>query len=992
MVGVKFSMSGAGVITATLVIACTIAHADEAISTPSSLRMRSDKRVAQAPISDQPNDDPGEEPDVVQSTPDPLSATPQVAPSPTIVVTPALTVRDLEPSHPRGAVLVTGSLIERASRITPSAVTILTRDDLLASGRSMIGDILQPMPEQANAINAQFNNGGDGSTRFDLRGLGATHTLVLLDGRRFVPVGSGADATVDLNTIPLATIERVEVLKDAASAVYGSDAVGGVVNIITRSHFTGTEASLYTAETERRDGFTFDASFITGHRSGSGRGHIVFSAGMQRQDPVLAGDRAFSEFDKDFNFVTRTEVRGGSTTTPAGRINQRQFDIDGDGRFDTINVCGATVIFCVPDGRGGYRPFTDADLYNFQPLNFLYTPSSRFNAYSAGTFDLGPEMTGFFQMSFLHRESSQQLAPEPLSPVPPISRDSIYNPFGANVLGYSRRVVEFGPRGATQNANTFRLVTGLQGGAPDDVPGLEHWKWELSFNLGRTDATVNDHGHLILSRLRNAVGPSFINASGVPTCGTPLAPIPGCVPMNILAPAPSINEAARNYVAFTGVSTGLDQEQMVLATTHGRLATFPHGDISLAIATDFRRETGSFTPDALITAGDTTGILTPTTSGSTQTFEAMAELQAVAVRDRAGLERLEVDLAARQFRIDDAITGTAWNARALLRPIPALTLRATTALAFRAPTVAELFRGNFNTVAAIADPCDHPPRTAAAAIASPTSDECAREGVPPDARFGLTQRVVTHGNQKLDPETARVTTSGAVLELFRGLALSVDLWKIDVDQAIRQLTASEIFASCYERGIRALCGLVHRDPARNFAIDFVDAPTLNLGTTSTAGVDAAVDLTRDTGGLGQLRARFDAQRLFKFDIDDTIRVLHAQGNYDAGVYPDLKANLSASWQHAAGLSAGFNLTFVGSFLECQNNNCNGGAPSREVASWRKVDLFTTFTTRRMKLTVGVNNVFDTPPPTIYVGFQADSDAATYNYLGRFFYTRLTQSF
>jgi iron complex outermembrane receptor protein len=987
MVGVKFSMSGAGALA--IVVAAATAHADQTIG---SLRMRShgsDKRVAQAPISDPPNEDsitPG----------DPLSATPQVAQSPTIAVTPALPALDLEPIH-RGAVLVTGSLIERASRTTPSAVTVLTRDDLLASGRSMIGDILQPLPEQANAINAQINNGGDGSTRFDLRGLGATHTLVLLDGRRFVPVGIGADATVDLNTIPLATIERVEVLKDAASAVYGSDAVGGVVNIITRSKLSGTEVSLYTAETERRDGFTFDASFITGHRSDSGRGHLVFSAGVQRQDPVLAADRPFSEFDKDFNYTTRTEARGGSPTTPAGRINQRQFDIDGDGKFDTINLCGATVTFCVPDGRGGYRPFASDDLYNFQPPNYLYTPSSRFNAYSAGTFELGPDLAGFFQMSFLHRESSQQLAPEPLSVVPPISRDSIYNPFGAGVFGYARRAVEFGPRGATQGVNTFRLVTGVKGSVPDDIPALDHWNWELSFNLGRTDATINDKGHLILSRLRNALGPSFINASGVPTCGTPLAPIPGCVPMNILAPAPSIDDASRNYVAFTGVSAGLDQEQMVLATTHGRLATFPHGDISLAIATDFRRETGSVTPDALITAGDTTGVITPTTKGSTQTFEAMAELQVVAVRDRSGLERLEVDLAARQFRIDDAITGTAWNARALLRPIPGLTLRATTALAFRAPTVAELFRGNANIFAAAIDPCDHAFRTPGAAVSfslsSPTSDECAREGVPPDARFGTTQqRVVTHGNQKLDPETARVTTSGAVLELFRGLALSVDLWRIDVDHAIRQLTAPQIFTSCYERGMRALCGLIHRDPARNFAIDFIDAPTLNLGTTSTAGLDAAVDLTRDTGGLGQLRARFDAQRLFKFDLDDTLRVAHGLGNYDLGVYPDLKANLSASWQHATGLSAGFNVTFVGSFLECLNNNCNGGAPSRDVASWRKVDVFSTFTTRRMKLTVGVNNVFDTPPPTIYIGFQADSDAATYNYLGRFVYTRLTQSF
>src|SRR4029079_11560255 len=116
-------------------------------------------------------------------------------------------------------------------------------------------------------------------------------------------------------------------------------------------------------------------------------------------------------------------------------INQRQFDINGDGRPDTINLCGAAATFCTPDGKGGYRPFvTPDDLYNFQPPNYLYTPSSRFNAYSAGTFKLGPDLAGFFQMSFLHRESSQQLAPEPLSPVPVISRDRIYNPFPPHAL------------------------------------------------------------------------------------------------------------------------------------------------------------------------------------------------------------------------------------------------------------------------------------------------------------------------------------------------------------------------------------------------------------------------------------------------------------------------------------------------------------------------------------------------------------------------------
>ena len=354
------------------------------------------KRVGQAPAldpaamaeADDPEDDAIAPPGMIVVSPLPV----QIAPVPTVGTAMEVSALDSDVAAQRAsraAFTVTGSLIERTTLTTPSPLTVLTREDLLAAGRSMIGDILQPLPEQANAPNAQFNNGGNGVTRIDLRGLTAARTLTLLNGRRFVSVGNGADATVDLNTIPLAVIERVEILKDAGSAVYGSDAIGGVVNIITRTGFNGTEASLYTAQTERKDGFTYDASFVTGHRTENRNGHIIFSAGMQRQNPVFAGDRAFSQFDKAFDFNSRTVVNGGSTATPGGRIDARQIDINGDGRGDTVNVCGVGVPFCTSDGRGGYRPFVQPDdLYNFQPLNYLYTPSSRVNAYTAGSFKL----------------------------------------------------------------------------------------------------------------------------------------------------------------------------------------------------------------------------------------------------------------------------------------------------------------------------------------------------------------------------------------------------------------------------------------------------------------------------------------------------------------------------------------------------------------------------------------------------------------------------
>jgi outer membrane receptor protein involved in Fe transport len=465
-------------------------------------------------------------------------------------------------------------------------------------------------------------------------------------------------------------------------------------------------------------------------------------------------------------------VNGGSATIPSGRINARSIDVNGDGIPDPLDLCGAGVQFCTNDGSGGFRPFVSpADLYNFQLVNYLYTPSSRSNAYTAGSFTLGTGVEGFFEASYLHRASDQQLAPTPLTLGQfglSVSRDSIFNPFGGDVFGYNRRLEEFGPRRSSQSVDTFRTVVGLRSSTSGDASAANRWNWELSFNLGRTDATQKLEGDLIVSRLRNAIGPSFINSSGTPTCGTPFAPIPGCVPMNLLGPSGSISPEARDYATFTGNETGVNEQQMALATAQGRIARLPnHGDISLAVSADVRKETGELTPDPLVASGDTTHPAPPLVQGSTQAIEAAAELSIVPVRDRDGVERLEIDLAARAFRYDSFGSGVISDVRALARPVRGITLRSTYSAAFRAPSVAELFQGNVDRFPFAADPCDHAfgVGPAGGAIASPTSDECAREGVPPDAIFGTRQQhAIEHGNPQLDPETAKVLTAGVVLQ------------------------------------------------------------------------------------------------------------------------------------------------------------------------------------------------------------------------------------
>src|SRR4051812_4206525 len=455
-------------------------------------------------------------------------------------------------------IFVTGSTIGRRGLTTSAPLTNLDREPLVSAGQSWVGEILQQeIPVSSNAANAQLDLGGDGTSRINLRGLGISRTLTLINGRRVVPGGRGANVAVDLDTIPLPLVERIEVLKDGASAVYGSDAIGGVVNVITRSDYEGSEASLQASETQRGDGLAYDASFVTGYNSANKNSNIVFSVGLQDQHPIFAGQRAFSTNDQGFDYVNHVVVPGGSTATPNGRINSRAIDVNGDGVPDPVDLCGSQ--FCTSNGAGGYRPFqTPNDLYNYQPSEYLYTPSSHYHLYSSGSHKLAPVVSGFYEASYANSSAAQQLAPESFVNLVPISRDSMYNPTGGTVLGYQRRLVEFGPRRTPANLDQFRVVAGFKGAIPDDVELLKNFKWELSYNYGRGAAQVEAQGNLIKSKLALALGPSFMNAAGVPTCGTPTRPIAGCVPLNILGPAGSIDPAAASYVTFTGIAGGFN--------------------------------------------------------------------------------------------------------------------------------------------------------------------------------------------------------------------------------------------------------------------------------------------------------------------------------------------------------------------------------------------------------------------------------------------------
>jgi outer membrane receptor protein involved in Fe transport len=900
-------------------------------------------------------------------------------------------------------ITVTGSTIERKTLTTPAPLTMLNRDELTAAGRATVGDILQRLPEQSNAINAQANNGGDGTTRISIRGLGANRTLTLLNGRRVVAGGSGANTSVDLNAIPLAMIERVEVLKDGASAVYGSDAIGGVVNIITRNDFNGTETALYTGGAGHGDGFTYDGSFITGYTSQDKKGNIIFSAGIQSQNAVMAGDRSFSSHTRQWNYTTHAEEPNNLTTALGGYLNAKA----GVGDKTPHNICGVGVDFCTADGMGGFRPFNDAaDRYNPQPDNYLYTPASRYNVYSGGTYKLVPQASTFFEASYLNRTSDQLLAPTPFNSAATISKDSMYNPIHQDVFDYQRRLAEFGDRQFFQEVDTFRIVGGFQGAVPEDVPVVHDWKWEASYNYGRSGALNRSTGNLIKSRLAQSLGPSMRDGNGNPICvrtaNMANTAIAGCVPINILGGAGSIDPAAANWLTFTGVSGGFNEQQIALAQGHGKLMDLPnHGDISMAVGSDFRVESGGTNPDPLTATGDTTGNASQPTNGKYRVTEGFAELSVVPVSGEKYAEWVELSLAARAFHYSTFGNGVTWKAGGLFRTANGVALRGTYSTAFRAPSIPDLYRGTADSFPLNNDPCNTAGGTKPLMPGSIAEAKCLEQNVP--LSTGPTyadkqQRTVIGGNTKLDAETAKTLTAGVVFEppQVKGLSLTADYWKIDINNAIQALPASVILSNCYQQGLEDYCMQIHRNPALNYKIDYINNITQNVGGTSTSGLDLAVAFDRSFPGIGRFRQALETQRLFKYNVDNTVQVLHYRGNYDLGVFPKWKTNFNEQWVHPSGLAAGFNVQYIGSFKECNNQDCNHNQPSRPVQAWAKVDVSGNYTMKSRAGTtnigVGVNNVMNSNPALIYSGFAGSSDSSTYDYMGRFVYMRLAQLF
>ncbi|WP_105255568.1 TonB-dependent receptor [Pseudoalteromonas sp. T1lg75] len=547
---------------------------------------------------------------------------------------------------------VTGSRIKRTDMETASPVTLIGANDIKAMGATSIDSVLQKMTAASGAMtNPAVNNGSGGNARVDLRGLGAQRTLVLVNGRRMINSGTGAASTVDLNTIPVSMIKSVEVLKDGASAVYGTDAVAGVVNIILKDDFEGLDMNLSGAITGEGD--ADETSFDITMGSSFDRGNVVIGLQYTDRGDASQADRDFSDCPISEDYDNGSFYCGGSSYTPFGHV-----------WADNANLQG--------QADGEWHDFDDTkDRYNFSQASYLYTPMRRLNLTGVGNFELTDTTRLVTEFTYSKRWSDQQMAPQP------VWFDFTYDAenMGDSLLAhgvadgeeisYGRRMTDVGPRGYEQVVDTVRAVVGLNGEFDNG------WGWDTSVVFGRNDSVDRATNLLNMGSIQDAIVEGDFNP---------------------LDQADWSGDNLQQY-NYTENNSGGSQLLVISAGLNGEVMELPAGYVGFAAGIERREEKAWYVPDSLTSQGLANDPRVEPTGGRFDVNEAYVEFAVPLVADAAFADSIDLSAAVRAFDYSTFGSDETWKLGLTYRVNDELMLRAVRSTAFRAPTVSELYQG-----------------------------------------------------------------------------------------------------------------------------------------------------------------------------------------------------------------------------------------------------------------------------------------------------------
>ena len=930
---------------------------------------------------------------------------------------PAFAQEQQEDQADLGRVEVTGSRLSRVDVEGAKPVNILTREDIERIGLNDVGEVLRQLPAiTGSPLSTATNNGGDGSSQTSLRGMGADRTLVLINGRR----SNGAD---DFSTMPIAMVERIEVLKEGASAIYGADAVAGVVNVITRTDFQGAQVSVqYGASTvlERNpaadlrpeyagsDGDVGRFSAVLGDVSE--RGSFMIGAERSKQDPVYQGNIDSPQF--------RRVISGDTVTDGFPRCLSTGTCSDTGGSTGTLGG------FFIPRESGGIftrdletgeirELDTSTDLYNYAPVNFIQQPFTRTSAFAEGNYDLfdldnGFTMNGFFESRWSNRRSEQELAPTPLfiiqnffDPGFPleggefgIPAENFYNPFGEDVTDLRRRVAE-GRRRFEQDVVRTNITGGVRGNFGEIAPT---WSYEAYFHYGKTNQVSTDFGQFAGQNFLNAIGPSFQNDAGEVVCGTPGDVIDGCVPLNLFGGFGTITQEMLDYVGAELVDRFDSSLTTINGNVSGDLFDLPAGPLGFAAGYQFREEKAASIPDSGKATDSVTGNTFSKTEGGFEVNSWFAEVNVPVFADLPFAELLEIGAGVRYDNFTTIGDNTVFMINGRWQPVQDLLVRGSYSEVFREPTIFDLFSPQGDSFPEFQDPCsngwiNNADSNLYDTLTPEQQQACQATGVPAGGYFQSNSqpRARVGGNPNLEPEEGETTTFGFSYSpsWLSGANLTVDWWEIDLDDPIGAVGAEAIVDQCVLLGNNDFCQSINRDA--NGEVISIISLARNSGAQTASGVDLDASYTWSTD-FGLFRAKSvwsylderEASILPGDAIDAAGGFVTDVNGLTEGVYPEWSGYSTLDWTYGD-FGASVSWEFLGEVTDSTNGE--------NVDSTQYFDLTGRYTTPwGTEVTAGLTNVFDEDPPFITRAFNAFTDTDTYRMLGRSWFVRLTHNF
>lgn len=932
--------------------------------------------------------------------------------------------------EPDQDIVVTGSRIARPDLEASVPSTVVTAARIQETGAANIQDVLATLPSVGQNISrtsSNFSNTGNGIATVNLRNLGSSRTLVLINGRR--TLGIAGSSAVDVNNIPTDLIERVEVVTGGASAVYGSEAVAGVVNFVLKDHFEGLKVRGQATISDKGDAARQYVSITAGHGFAGGRGHLVGNVSYDNDHGLPSRNRGFSATD-----LPNRSSYAAQGLFDTSRPDQAQFS----------PATGRTFTF-TPDNRlKGYQS-ANVDGYNRNADRLLSVPVERLQSTLLGRYEFSDALELYAEGQYVRTRSNASLEPSAIgntgagaalnydgssyagipitSPYVPAAIRASAGANGVGVIQFRRRSNDIFSRSNRNERDFYRGVIGVRG----EFGGSGAWSYDL--NYAHSESRDHTWAQAIYmpnygAALSNETGPG-----GAVRCSDPAARAAGCVPLNIFGYNTVTPAAAAFLQTYTGPTRNVTlvdgktvritngqkvaydylarvQQDVLSGSIKGDVFSLWGGPVAIAFGGEYRREKSSEVFDPFTQAGLASGNQITNTRGRFNVKEGFVEVVAPIVENRPGLHYLGIEGAARYA--DYSTVGGIWSFKggATYAPSPDLRFRAVYARATRAPNIGELFSSVSQTFPAVTDPCDQGRGQGDGAATAPLPTGCA--AIP-----GVSATIASRGsfkystaqiqsidgllggNPDLKAETANTITAGVVFtpRAVRSFSLSVDYYRIKVRDAIGIIGQQVSVSQCFSGSQALFCNNIVRDP--NGFITRVNALNLNTGSYLVSGLDVQ---GRYSLPLGDVKLDIDVLYNHRFKQQQTPfpggpvqnelgqADCYSCGRLGSGFKDRLVGNFTLGTPQ-------FQLNYRVDYLGPLHDNLDGSTPPTRVHAYWYHNLqgrIAVGEREKMEFYLGVNNLFDKKPPQFgdtnpvtWPGTQ--TVANTYDLYGRMLY-------